>query len=466
MDSTQPPIQPADHPYSSSLSEADSLSDSDWLDISSKESDDNDSVSSASDHDEANFGPHSRTSSSLSIGSSRGRVEAWEGFVEDSGDEDVAQEVDIVGISPFDLPPALRNSAVSFHDLDEPNGDILEEQRVKAALDQSMMGTLSSSRTSSGHASTAQNSVRDLRLSFPDPLTSSPDELNTLYEDTTLSDSADDCSVAPIAATSALDPGATITPEVLHITVREDGKYSGDDLEIVMYGAPAAVRWSVVENVMRKAAAGAGLTLSLTSTTGISNHFAPMRIYGDHDVIAAFPKSVTVIDRTSNQASRSQVCCNSSASSNLTTMTWLSVKDDNRQSSKPSLAIIFLPARPLVPNTHTSYLPVFVPSDIGASKTLVDRNCIDARYWIMRNIAHGSEFHVGQFPVDVSDYDASRAWDSLQHLMGTAKPVARARARKDNQNYHVRMMGITGYIRLLILCKAFTYIFIGVCWHL
>ena len=86
MDSSQPLVHPIDYPHSSGLSEADSLSDSDWLDISSsKESDDNDSVSSkASDHDEVDYGPRSRRSST-SLGSSRdGDVEAWEGFAEDA----------------------------------------------------------------------------------------------------------------------------------------------------------------------------------------------------------------------------------------------------------------------------------------------------------------------------------------------------------------------------------------------
>src|ERR1700720_498273 len=102
MDSPQSPVPPTDY-HSSSMSEADSLSDTDWLDISSsKESDDNDSVSSrASDHDETDFGPPSRRST-ISIGSSRdGDVEAWEGFAEDSMDEIVAHD-DFIGLS---IPP-------------------------------------------------------------------------------------------------------------------------------------------------------------------------------------------------------------------------------------------------------------------------------------------------------------------------------------------------------------------------
>lgn len=462
MASHLPSLQTADTPYSSlSEVEADSLSDSDWLDISSKESDDNDSVSS--DHDESDFGPLSRRSS-LSIGSSRGEVEAWEGFAEDSGDEDVTQNIDIVGISPLDLPPALRNSTAFPRGA---NGDIMEEQRVNAALDQSMISTLSASRTSSGHATTAQNSVRDLRLSFPDPLTSSRDELRTLYEDPGPSEVAEDCTVDPIIATSALDPGPEATPAVLRITVRQDGECSEDDLEVVMYGKPVDIRWSVVENVIKKAALGAGLTL--TSAQETSERFPQLRIEGSLEVIAAFPKSITVIDRTSNEATRYQVCCHHLLSLCPTTMTWPLTKDELRHSSKPSLAIIFLPARPSVPPTHTSYYPVFIPSDKDVSEAQIIRTRVNARNWVMRNIPHGSMFHVGDFPInygDVSDLDASVVWNSLQDLKAEAKVAVRPRVRKDVQ-INLRMVGITGYATVLhVSIKFLTLISpLGACSH-
>lgn len=427
MDSPLPSLQAADYAYSSSLSEADSLSDSDWLDISSKESDDNDSVSS--DHDESDFEPPSRRSS-LSAGSSRGEVEAWEGLAEDSDDDEATRNVDIVGISPLDLPPALRNSAV-FPRVAITHGDVLEEQRVKAALDQSMISTLSASRTSSGHATTAQNSVRDLRLSFPDPLTSSRDELRTLYEDTPPSEVAEDSTVAPITATSALDPGPQATPAVLRITVRQDSECAGEDLEIVMYGTPVDMRWSLVENLMKKSALGAGLTL--TPLQASAEAFTPLRIDGDLDTIAAFPKSITVIDRTSNKPTHYQA---------------------DHPTSKPSLAIIFLPARPFVPPTHTSFYPVFVPDDKDVSEARAIRNRVEARNWVMRNIPHGSVFDVGQFPIDyddVSDLDAPRVWEAVQDLKAEAKVALRPRFRKDAQTYNLRMMGITGSLLALVV---------------
>ena len=263
MDSAQLRIYPADYPQSSSLSEVDSLSDSDWLDISSsKESDDNDSVSSrASDHDEIDYVPPSRRSS-MSLGSSRdGEVEAWEGFADDSSDEEIPHD-DLVEMSIHrTLPPALRNTATLMDDILSPDRDVVEEQRVKAALDQSMTGTLSASRSSSlgGRVPTAQNSTRDLRLSFPDPLTSSRDELQASYEVASLSEPTTDRDDALSTAKRALDPGPSITPEVLHIVVSKDSSSVVADLEIVLYGASAAIKWPVVGSIVEKAAIGAGL---------------------------------------------------------------------------------------------------------------------------------------------------------------------------------------------------------------
>ncbi|KAF7966548.1 hypothetical protein HWV62_37894 [Athelia sp. TMB] len=443
MDSPLPSLQPADYAYSSGLSEADSLSDSDWLDISSKESDDNDSVSS--DHDESDFEPPSRRSS-MSIGSSRGEVEAWEGLAELSDDDEATRNIDIADISPLNLPPALRNSTASPRSA-ITHGDVLEEQFVKAALDQSMMSTLSASRTSSGHATTAQNSVRDLRLSFPDPLTSSRDELRTLYEVTSPSEVAEDRTIDPIMATSALDPGPQTTPAVLRITVRQDGESAGDDLEIVLYGSPVDMRWSIVENLMKKSALGADLTLTPIEET--TETFTPLRIDGASDSIAAFPKSVTVIDRTCDKPTHYQSVTVIDRTCDKPTH----YQDDHRP-SKPSLAIIFLPARPFVPSTHTSFYPVFVPCDKDVSEARAIRNRVEARNWVMRNIPHGSVFDVGQFPIDyddVSDLDAPRVWEAVQDLKAKARVVPRPRFRKDAQTYNLRMMGITGSLLALVV---------------
>ncbi|KAG8213017.1 hypothetical protein J3R82DRAFT_11408 [Butyriboletus roseoflavus] len=78
----------------SALSELDSHSDSDWLDIAStdRDSDDNDSIYSSRETDhEDRFRSRSRRSS-LSYGSSRdGDVDAWEGLIDDSAGRGHAQ---------------------------------------------------------------------------------------------------------------------------------------------------------------------------------------------------------------------------------------------------------------------------------------------------------------------------------------------------------------------------------------
>ena len=73
-------IDPGDYPYS----EVDSLSDSDWLDISSsRESDDLDSDCSRESY-AGGDGPRSRRSSSSNGSIRDAEVDAWEGLVEDA----------------------------------------------------------------------------------------------------------------------------------------------------------------------------------------------------------------------------------------------------------------------------------------------------------------------------------------------------------------------------------------------
>lgn len=107
----------------------------------------------------------------MSMGSSvDGQIDAWEGFADDSPEELVP-----------DADPVV--AAVEQAGTVDGQGSVSDEQLVTAALEQSLVGTLSASRSSSlGVSSTVHNSLRDLRLSFPDPITSSRDELNRSYE--------------------------------------------------------------------------------------------------------------------------------------------------------------------------------------------------------------------------------------------------------------------------------------------
>lgn len=152
----------------------DDHSDSDWLDIASnRESDDTDSVSSR-DSDLYDVDPASSRSisrrSSMSIGSSRdGEADVWDGFTDDSSDESPIRGLLAAIDCPIMGPVSdgeVDNDNDELDDADSgPHGG--DERQVIDALDQSMMTTLSSGPP------TVHNSVRDLRLSFPDPLTSS-----------------------------------------------------------------------------------------------------------------------------------------------------------------------------------------------------------------------------------------------------------------------------------------------------
>lgn len=467
MDTIQPHTYTSDYTQSSSLSEADSLSDSDWLDISSsKDSDDNDSVSSrASDRDELDFGPPSRRSS-ISIGSSRdGEIEAWEGFADESEDESVAQD-DLIGIDVAALPPALRTSATTPRKVEIMTSDrfnldrdtIEEEQRVKAALDQSMIGTLSASRTSSGHASTVQNSMRDLRLSFPDPLTSSRDELSISFREQSspeITSESDIPEVDFIATTRVSDPSALATLEVLHIVVRKDRGHTAADLEIVLYGNPDVKRWQVVDKILEKAALGAGLTLTPAPNT--SEGCIQLQIKGTSDSVAVFPKLVNVIDRTSATFSRYSVCNDLPLLSDPPTMTRWFIKYDHLQGPTASLAIIFLPSMASVSSTHTSYLPVFSPST-RSSKLPSTLSMDDAQNWTQRSIQPTSLFKIHEGPGSIIDVDdliinlePSRVYDSIGYLMRTARDAQHRRVEtpkevhisKDRDSFLFRM-GVTG----------------------
>ncbi|KAF8825147.1 hypothetical protein HHX47_DHR7000093 [Lentinula edodes] len=247
------------HFISYPLSENDNFSDSDWLEIASNRESDTESVSS---NNGAASSSHSRRSS-ISTGSSRsGDVEAWEGFLEEITDE---VEAKINEFNPTN--PDNEQSTSPFIDLDE---DHLEERRVRDGLNQSLTSTLGTSRISS-HPSTVHNSLRDLRLSFPDPLSSSHDEMNRSYDRVSSSEAAsatlteggenDELGSSQVdmpEITLIRDPGLPPTPEApgqnalqsiqIHSTVRSS------NLQVVLYGT--SFKWSFVDELLRKAIVG------------------------------------------------------------------------------------------------------------------------------------------------------------------------------------------------------------------
>lgn len=264
------PFETPDYPPSSGMSELDSLSDSDWLDIASNRgSDDNDSVISGdSDRDEIGFRVPLSRRSSMSIGSSReGDVEAWEGFVDDSGDEDAPK------LESTNSPAVTADleATVGEEGLVGSAHDLVEEQRVKAALDQSLISTLSASRSSSASTHTS----RDLRLSFPDPLTSSRDELRRSYDDVSPSETTftttdiatdyatDGADVTMEVPPSSEDPGTfTTTPEIPQDDVRlQPRDVKKAEFEVALYGRSPSAKWSFVQEFVKRAIAMSGRTV-------------------------------------------------------------------------------------------------------------------------------------------------------------------------------------------------------------
>lgn len=307
------PIQPKhssntymhEHTDSSILSEVESLSDSEWLDVASGRESDTDSIHSSrgTDHGRTSSCSRSRRSS-ISIGSSGEEdVDAWEGLIEDSVDE---------GLVPDTV--RLSTSAVAFHQglfttsPDEDTGDPTEERRVKEGLDQSMISTLSSSRSSSLHASTVINPPRDLRLSFPDPITSSREELsNSSYEDI--------LPLVPGAAFPGPDPDidadvhltepeATAdmshrpeSPSSAPITNDAVSVVLDSDLNITLYGLPNSHKWSLASKLLEKAVRGAHLTIA-TPLEQIDGPVRQLHIEGGTNRSMFFPRTITVTDMT------------------------------------------------------------------------------------------------------------------------------------------------------------------------
>ena len=302
-----PPLCPP-----SIMSEFESLSDSDWLDISSTRESDNESVLSAdSDREEIGLMPLSRRSS-VSVGSSReGDIDAWEGFVDDSGDEES------LGKAPRDhvsLTADIGEISQEEHDTEH---DPIEEERVKEALDQSLISTLSASRSSTASAHSAHNSIRDLRLSFPDPLTSSRDELNTSYDNASPSDTVftstdvqtddvadegEDLDGAIIETQPLYDPGLPSTPEVVERVIEPAAPVfprEKAEFDVVLYGASSPIKWSFVQTLVEKSLIISG---RIVTGSSICTDKGIMFLHLERQIGSSLTiyESVAVHDRTDN----------------------------------------------------------------------------------------------------------------------------------------------------------------------
>ncbi|KAL4063544.1 hypothetical protein V8B97DRAFT_1991191 [Scleroderma yunnanense] len=347
---SQSMLEPTDHPVSS---EPESLSDSDWLDISGTDREsDNDSIFSSSrgtDHER----PSRSRQSSMSYGSSRdGDVDVWEGMIEDSADED----------APTDAPPVLPAPQVDSHTTLQPHEETsLEELRVKEGLDQSMVSTLSSSRSSSLYASTVHSSLHDLRLSFPDPITSSREDLVT--------SSYEDVSTVPDAAHSASASYVITTPQAEQETAEETliQECPTSEFNIFLYGLSTPFKWSVVIDLLEKVARGAGVTF-ITPPQGSDDSVRQFVVATRPERGNLFPSTITVTDKTHQQYSpegSTLICAN----------------------KFPSLAIVYMPYCPPHFLQPTFYLPVLAPTELeGFSDSTSNLTQVAQETWDMFHI--------------------------------------------------------------------------------
>ncbi|KAJ4477230.1 hypothetical protein J3R30DRAFT_3483441 [Lentinula aciculospora] len=385
-----PPSSDTLHLASSSLPETDSFSDSDWLDIASNRESDTESISSN------NGGASSSLSrrSSISIGSSHdGEVEAWEGFIEESADETEASKNNLLRSTDSDNGQ-LTNP---FIDIDDNH---VEERRVRDGLDQSLTSTLSASRTSS-HPSTVHNSLRDLRLSFPDPLHNSYDELNRSYDKVSsseaatiaLTESGEDEEFGTMPELALMqDPGPPPTPEApgqdsfQSFQIYSSATVKSSNLQVVLYGTSS--NRSFVDELLRKAIVGGELAGIDKSET---DQLRP-----------------AIFDHTDD-------CC---------------MPRSDYNPDRPSLAILFHPFVDATIPAHTAYLPV-VPfkNDDSFEKEQQEAQITWVSYDIPSHkviILEGSNSSCMFAAEDVDKLDPYHTHQAIQRAMRQEKPASRA----------------------------------------
>lgn len=374
-----------DYNSSPGMSELDGLSDSDWLDIASGHDSDNDSLSDESEGEPLSR-PLSRQSSSISIGSSRGEVEAWEGFVEPNNGEGAA---------------ALIPDIVT-------DQDIAEDELVKEALNQSLIGTLNSSRTStssSGHSGSNQASVRDLRLSFPDPLNSPRNELELSYQEVSVDEHEEhgtDTSAVSDDTTPVTSTRGPLAPEIHEVpTVKVD-------FQIHLYGSSTECKWTVVQDFLQKVADGSGQFLIDTLDPTNEKKLVHTAVLGkvDADSKPLF-NAVRIYDRTEDDRAPDI--------------------EVNNPIDCPSLGIVFLPANRLPTLApHTAYISVLANdyiADVMYNNDKALRNAAEDD-WELLNLSPSQTLNLKtpeRSPVinhqDVKSLDSRQVYRALQAIL-------------------------------------------------
>lgn len=254
---------------------------------------------------------------------------------------------------------------VSLAEEDNP-----EDQKVKDALDQSMVSTLSTSRSGSfGRSSmTSPRPPKDIRLSFPDPITSTTDDIRRSYEELDANATRRSCSRrnsrgdqepadAALESESITDSGVSSTLELSPRDSIPSEIGNAADLFIVLYGFSISDKLNLVDKLLRSYSTVLGLELAddvqvqppCPQVLAIRELRPPAKFSGIP------PRVITIIDKT--QSLDFRVGSFTFLSKRLTSAPLQSISDLSYDT--PSLGIIFLPQRAfsVVPD-HTYYMPL------------------------------------------------------------------------------------------------------------
>ncbi|KAF9646460.1 hypothetical protein BDM02DRAFT_3016068 [Thelephora ganbajun] len=303
--------------------------------------------------------------------------------------------------------------------------DNLEDQKVKEALDQSMVSTLSTSRSGSfGRSSmTSPRSRKDIRLSFPDPIASTTDDIRRSYEelDATATrrsrsrrNSHDDQGAAEATpeSESITDLGVSSTQELSPRDSIPSEIVNAADLFIVLYGFSISDKLNLVDKLLRSYSMGSGLEPvdniqvqpPCPQVLAIRELRSPIKFSGIP------PRVITIIDKTQSLDFRS-----------ISELSY----------DTPSLGIIFFPQRAfsVVPD-HTYYLPLVAstsytkdtPGGIDNVRSSAESNWKDLR------VPHDKLlFNLPASPVvemeTVMEYDPKVVSTAFKKLIPPIEPV-------------------------------------------
>ena len=268
---------------------------------------------------------------------------------------------------PFVLPSDSGNDLVQ--EVAPVEKDNLEDQKVKEALDQSMVSTLSTSRSGSfGRSSmTSPRPRKDIRLSFPDPIASTTDDIRRSYEELNASATRRSCSrrnshddqavEATPESESITDLGVSSTQELPPRDSIPSEIVNAADLFIVLYGFSVSDKLNLVDRLLRSHSISSGLELvdNIQVQPPCSQVLAIRELRPPAKFSRIPPRVITIIDKT--QSLDFRVGSFPPSSKRLTSISLQSISDLSYDT--PSLGIIFFPQRAfsVVPD-HTYYLPL------------------------------------------------------------------------------------------------------------